>query len=215
MGEHVSNFLTQSNIAEIRLEVKGFLEHVQLFFIEAASQIKKRFPIDDEILKSLAFLNPETINSTATTEVIRVASKFPNIITGTELNKLDDEWRELQFMDPSDLPEFSSRRKDVVTFWGNLGKMTDTSGESRFPTISKLSKSLLSLPHSNADVERIFSQVTLIKTKTRNKLKTETLDALILVKQGLPCNCIEFKPDTAMCKCINAEMYDSDSSDSD
>ena len=155
MGEHVSSFLTQSNIAEIRLEVKGFLEHVQLFFIEAASQIKKRFPIDDEILKSLAFLNPETINSTATTEVIRVASKFPNIITGTELNKLDDEWRELQFMDPSDLPEFSSsRRKDAVTFWGNLGKMTDTSGESRFPTISKLSKSLLSLPHSNADVER-------------------------------------------------------------
>ena len=93
----------------------------------------------------------------------------------------------------SNLPEFSSRRKDVVTFWGNLGKMTDTSGESRFPTISKLSKTLLSLPHSNADVERIFSQVTLIKTKTRNKLKTETLDALILVKQGLPC----------VCKCIN------------
>ena len=62
------------------------------------------------------------------------------------------------------------------------------------------------MPHSNADVERIFSQVTLIKTKTRNKLKTETLDALILVKQGLPCNCIEFTPDTAMCKCINAEI---------
>ena len=91
------------------------------------------------------------------------------------------------------------------------GRMTDTSGKSRFPTISKLSKSLLLLPHSNADAERIFSQVTLIKTKTRNKLKTETLDALVLVKQGLPCNCIELKPYTATCKCINAEMYDSDS----
>ena len=57
--------------------------------------------------------------------------------------------------------------------------------------------------NDDADVERIFS-VTL--SQTRNKLKTETLDTLILVKQGLPCNSIEFKPDTAMCKCINAEI---------
>ncbi len=74
----------------------------------------------------------------------------------------------------------------VVLFWGNVSKLTDTSGESRFPTISKLMKSLFSLPHSNVDMEHIFSQVVLIKNKQRNKLKTSTMDALLLAKQSLP-----------------------------
>ena len=129
MGEHVSNFLTQPNILVMREEIKGFLEHVQLFYIEAPLQLKRRFPINDEILKSLTFLNPETINSTPSSDVINLASKFPNIIPTTDIHTLDDEWRELQFMDPNDLPSISSetvRRKDVVTFWGNIDKLHDT-----------------------------------------------------------------------------------------
>ena len=47
----------------------------------------------------------------------------------------------------------------------------DGSGGLRFPTVGKLTKSLLSIPHSNADVERIFSHVNLIKVKQRNQLK--------------------------------------------
>ena len=47
-------------------------------------------------------------------------------------------------------------------------------------------------------------------------MKTKTLDAIILTKRSLPCTCVEFKPDSSMCKCVDLEMYDSDeSSDSD
>ena len=215
MGEDVAKFLTQPSYSiEKRNEINGFLEHVQLFFIEAALQIKKRFPIDDPILKSLTFLNPDTIDSTNSKEVISLASKFPNIVIESELEKLDHEWRELQFLDPDDLPNFSERRKDIVSFWGSLSQMIDTSGESRFPTVSKLTKSLLSLPHSNADVERVFSQVVLIKTKTRNSLKSHTLDAVLMTKQSLS-SCIQFKPDKSMYKRMNSSIYDSASSDSD
>ena len=80
----------------------------------------------------------------------------------------------------------------------------------RFPTISKLVKSVLSLPHSNAEVERLFSQVTLIKTRQRNKLKTKTLDALLMAKHGLPSTCFSFVPDQAMYSSLNSSMYDSD-----
>ena len=93
MGDHVSKFLAQPNIpAEMRDEIKGFLEHVQLFFVEAALQIQKWFPINNEILKSLIFLNPNTINSMSSSDVIEVASLFPNIIPPSYLHKLDDEW---------------------------------------------------------------------------------------------------------------------------
>ena len=99
------------------------------------------------------FLNPETINSTSATEVIKLAFKFPNIIAPSELQSLDDEWRELQFMNPNDMPTYTERRKDIVSFWGSLGKMMDISGQSRFPITSKVMKSVLSFPHSNANVE--------------------------------------------------------------
>ena len=85
MGGKVSNFLTQSNISHLRNEIRGFLERVQLFYIEASLQIKSRFPIDYDILKSLVFLNPDT------NEVIQIGSKFPNIISTSEISKLDDE----------------------------------------------------------------------------------------------------------------------------
>ncbi len=155
--------------------------------VEAALQIKQRFPIQDEILKGLTFLNPETINSTSAMEVTGLASKFPNIIADEDLHQIDHEWREVQFLDTDVLSTTFGRRQDVVTFWANISKTTDTctSEESRFPTISKLTASLLAFPHSNAEVERVFLQIVLYKTKTRNRLKPNTLNSLL---QNLPCS---------------------------
>ena len=53
---------------------------------------------------------------------------------------------------------------------------------------------LLVLPHSNADNERIFSQINLIKSKTRNKLHTQTVSSLLTTKDGIP-DCRQFNPD--------------------
>ena len=59
-------------------------------------------------------------------------------------------------------------------WWGGL---TDVStGDLRFPTLSKPVKGLLAITHGNADVESLFSQVNLIKTKMRNKMHADTLD---------------------------------------
>ena len=100
MGKDVSLFLAQPDIYHLKDDIKGFLEHVQSFYVEASLQIKKRFPINDEVLKSLLFLNPATVNSTSSQEVSTIAARFPNIISPTEIRKIDDEWRELQFYWP-------------------------------------------------------------------------------------------------------------------
>ena len=209
MGSEVSQFLSQPDIGSFRREIIGFLEHVQLFYIEAATQIKQRFPINDPVLKKLGFLNPDTISSTTVAQVLETASLFPNIMSIEDIEKIDDEWREITFMDRT---EYSGHRSDVGSFWGSVGKIRNVSGSLKFPAIGKLTKALLAIPHSNADVERIFSHVTLIKVKQRNKLKTSTVDALLMVKQGMPCqSCIEFTPDQDMCNCMNTSMYLSDS----
>ena len=89
----MSQFLVKPNMAQMKNDILGFPQHVQLFYIEAAKQIKLCFPIDDPILKSLTLLNPSTINSNSSQEVISVARSFPNIINDAELQSLDDEWR--------------------------------------------------------------------------------------------------------------------------
>ena len=43
----------------------------------------------------------------------------------------------------------------------------------------------LSLPLSNADVERLFSQMNVVKTKKRNKMKLPLLDGILRIKFGL------------------------------
>ncbi|CAD6233752.1 GSCOCG00012303001-RA-CDS, partial [Cotesia congregata] len=55
---------------------------------------------------------------------------------------------------------------------------------------------LLSLPFSNASVERAFSNLKKIKTDNRNKLNTETVSAIMITKNGLLKNsgCIKFEP---------------------
>jgi hypothetical protein len=45
-------------------------------------------------------------------------------------------------------------------------------------------KKILSLPHSNAACERIFSVVNDIKTKKRNRIGETTLNALCVVRSA-------------------------------
>ena len=63
--------------------------------------------------------------------------------------------------------------------------------------VRKQTVQLLSLSHSNVDVERLFSHVSLIKTKHRNKLKTSTVDALWKTQDALPStSCVNYMPDS-------------------
>ncbi|KAH9379806.1 hypothetical protein HPB48_000913 [Haemaphysalis longicornis] len=45
--------------------------------------------------------------------------------------------------------------------------------------------SMLVLPYSNAEVERTFSQLKILKSKLRNKMKPETRNAIFVVRAGL------------------------------
>ena len=58
-------------------------------------------------------------------------------------------------------------------------------GEQDKPNLVKVVKTLLSLPYSNAIVERVFSQLKLIKTDHRSNLEHESLLALLLSKMTL------------------------------
>ena len=57
----------------------------------------------------------------------------------------------------------------------------DAQGGSRFKELAIFAITLLILPHSNADVERQFSSMNIIKSKQRNIMKLNLLSAILII----------------------------------
>lgn len=90
-------------------------------------------------------------------------------------------------------------------------ELKDTDGNSKYKELPKFMLGVLSLPHSNAECERIFSQVNDIKTKKRNKLLTQTIKGNIFTQQSIKRNgknCVDFRPTNDMLSKMNKYIYE-------
>jgi hypothetical protein len=70
-------------------------------------------------------------------------------------------------------------------FWLQVTQITDGNAKPKFDVLSELMCTLVALPHSSACVERIFSQVNIVKTKQCNKLMCETVSNRLLARQAV------------------------------
>jgi hypothetical protein len=95
-------------------------------------------------------------------------------------------------------------------FWVRLSQEKDSGGQRKFGSICDLVFAALSLPISNAAVERLFSLMNVVKTKLRNRLHVTTAAAILRVRYGLLLrgqNCSTFIPSSDMLKRFNSQMY--------
>lgn len=106
----------------------------------------------------------------------------------------------------------SAQQNCPVKFWEEVltdDESTDSS-ISRFSNILKFALAALSLPFSNASVERAFSVMGLVETKLRDRLFLKTVDAVMLVHLMLLWrneNCVTFTPMDSMLEKFNLSMY--------
>ena len=87
--------------------------------------------------------------------------------------------------------------------WYILGRNVQVAwhfNKPRFFVLSKLAKTLLVLPNSNADSERAFSLVKKIATEFRADLNKDTLCALLSCKMNTHLHCYELKPSAVLLK---------------
>lgn len=90
------------------------------------------------------------------------------------IEKIVCQWRKLGSVSWHDTTSTTS-------FWYGVLQYRDSAGVNPFQELSDLALAVLSMPHSNTEVERFFNQVSVLKTKQRNKIETETLSALLSV----------------------------------
>lgn len=71
---------------------------------------------------------------------------------------------------------------DTIAFWSEVLAYRDAAGSNPF---HELTVDVLSLPHSNTEVESVFSQLSVVKTRHKNSLSTASTNTVLSVRSGL------------------------------
>lgn len=172
--------------------------------ITLCMQMKRFGNIQSEVFKSISFLSPQNIidprTRTSMPSLTDLVTAVPRIYESNVVQLLDNEWRNL---DATNLA-YILPNCNIVDFYNKIGEITDEEGNFMFKHLCKFIMQILSLPTSNADAERLFSKLTLMKTKTRNRLQLPSINALILVSETVKAqgSCIDFMPTQTMLNII-------------
>jgi len=85
-----------------------------------------------------------------------------------------------------------------------------------FSKLFKFVKAILSLLRSNATTERIFSNLNLIKTKLRNRLRIQSCSALLYAKEILNnTKCYTWKPSQEVLKQFSRHTFTNNNENND
>ena len=168
------------------------LPFVREYSIAIIDAIKNRFP-ESELYNAFSIFDPRELPDDDRELVlygnqeIEILGNFYGEIKLVNENefseiidkeKLNQEWNSvkpyLQYY------KNNNQEMDFIQLWQHILN-TDDDFSFNYPTIVILVKIALLIPLSNAHVERIFSQMKLIKNNLRNKMHLNTLDEHLMI----------------------------------
>jgi hypothetical protein len=77
------------------------------------------------------------------------------------------------------------KKLPIDEMWYEIYNMKNFEITFTFMNIATLAKLVLTLPHSNAEAERIFFIATEVKNKKRNRMGAEFLNAICVIRSSL------------------------------
>lgn len=182
-GTEVEIYCHQAKLSES--DLVPFKQSVKKFYIKFCQDLRKRINFNDVTLNFLPKFSPKNVISGATNSILPIITEiFPEkeLINAAKINS---EFRAL-----ADYAEVKSKKElPICEFWAEVASFKNELGEYMFGNISRIVQRILSIPHSSANVERIFSIQNLIKTKCRNRLHVKTCSCLIQTKDLIKSEC--------------------------
>ena len=114
-------------------------------------------------------------------------------------------WKETETFETGTIP------RETVEFWSKVRNFKTVQGQFAFRDLADYCLTCLSLPFANAFVERVFSLVTYVKNKQRNRMSTKNLN----LNSRKKC-CKDLKVSQSMLNKFSTEnMYASSEPDSE
>ncbi|CAB4014767.1 ATP-dependent DNA helicase [Paramuricea clavata] len=198
--------------------IDKFYDGIREFYSTAFAYCTKWLPLNNTLLKNCVFVDFKKRNQCSMDNVEEVLSALEHIHSDLihdprAMDILEEEFLVYQAMAETDIPEhiwkesvvtektnvdggetLTYHRMDMI--WGYL--------RDKLPNLSKVTLSVLTIPHSNAAEERVFSMIRKNKTDFRSNLDLETsLSAIMTIKMNKPASlmpCHKFKPSTELLK---------------
>ena len=194
-------------------KVRQFFIGVRSFYVEALKYARSHLPLDDPILKNAGFVNFAQRESAQLSQIEYFIDRYSSVLPFNSdpalMERLKEEFISYQLLEESDVPADVWKQAaiyiddsatpqlcsmDVV--WAHLASRTNADGSSQFTHLSKVAHLVLTIPHSNAAEERVFSMVRKNKTPFRPNLDPdETLGSIIATKMALPQDTPAYKFD--------------------
>ena len=186
------------------------------FYKTAVREMIKRLPYKDTFFEQLSFLDPKVAFSCKARVTFKDLSDIAARLN-INITQLAFEWRVLP-------RRFTDEQKenlaylDIDEMWAKIFECEDDDGNKFFPNLAKLVEAVLSLPHSNAEAERIFSIVSDVKNKKRNKLGNDTVSAICVARSSFQANninCVNFEIDSRHLELHNSSNLYTTQNDTD
>lgn len=176
------------------------------FMINMCLQVRKRLDVSNKLWWTCSFLSQRKVLDPCSRVAMPSLFDFAQAVSRIykdDVQVLDNEWRNLDSMTiPQHLREGNI---SIVEVYNKLMNVQDNEGVSKFKNFPNFALKVLSLSTLNADAERLFSKLSLIKTKTRNSLQLASINALIAVSEAVKeqGGCMNFKPSKDMVMCVS------------
>lgn len=131
------------------------------------------------MLKSVNLLSAESILKQHKDDIIPLLQLF--VTSRDTIDVINSQYTNISFVKWTETSSTSS-------FWVEVFYFKDSVGNNPFKELANFALETLSLPWSNAEVERVFSQLNIVKTKLRNRLITSTVNAVLHARLVLKLN---------------------------
>lgn len=147
------------------VEIVAFKTCCRKYYVELCQQVMSRVDLTDPVLRAIENINPKNLDR----RLLRCISCSQTWLQVERRSNLWT-WSVLQ-------QEHVSQELEINAFWGHIFELKNVLQEPVYPDLKAFIGAILSLPHSSACAERIFSRVAIIKTKLRNQLEVPTVNS--------------------------------------
>lgn len=161
--------------------------------------IVKYLNLDDKIIQAFQLIDPKKRNIENSSSLFRdfLLKVFINAYNAQDYDQL---WNDFKSFAIISFEEINVQLKDFICndefdcekFWIFIYKSEDT---NKFKKLARFFINIMLIPHTNMFVERMFSSVNLIKTKTRSCLEVDSVSSFLKIKSYLNSSENLFEPE--------------------
>lgn len=178
------------------------------FLIDLYQQLKQRLPDNIKHLEKISVISVKNILKQQK-EQGKLLNLLQNLnIPSDTIDRIEQQYTNINFVK-------WENTADTIKFWSEVWQYRDASGENPYKEICEFALGIVILPFSNADVERVFSTLNIVKNKYRNKMSNIMVNSILSVRYGLKrldkcCKDYAF-PNDVLTKIGTKECYDDNS----